>query len=212
MTAVHGIHVEVNDVAHAGSTDRAIIRDMCVHGGISAEVATQKMEEVIAVSDAAIPRLVEEGGGLQGLILPGVREALDALKGAGAAIALTTGNLESCAWTKLKAAGIDHYFEGGGFGSDCFDRADILTKAIGLVEAREDAPELVQDERGKYKNVFHVGDAVADMAAARRNGANGIGVLTGSFTREQLMAEEPLVVLDDLSDTDAFLKLLGVRQ
>ncbi len=162
--------------------------------------------------DAAILQLVAEDGGMQGCVLPGVRAALEALQSAGAALALTTGNLESCAWAKLRAANLDHFFSVGGFGSDCFHRSDILKKAIGLVATRDEAPELVKDERGKYTNVFHVGDAVADMAAARDNRAKGIGVLTGPFTREELQREEPYAVLDDLSDTTAFLELLEVKQ
>ncbi len=35
MKAVHGIDVAVNDVEHSGCTDRAIIREMCVFGGVA---------------------------------------------------------------------------------------------------------------------------------------------------------------------------------
>lgn len=194
---VHGMNVAVNDVPHAGSTDRAIIRDMVVHGGGNSEVAMEKMEEVIKVADEAIPRLVAESGGMQNLVLPGIVSALDNLKASDAVLALTTGNLESCAWSKLASAGLDSYFEvgGGGFGSDCFDRTDILKKAI---------------ERNKpaHNNLFHVGDSEADMKAAKDCGAKGIGVLTGSFTREQLEKEDAWIIFDDLSDTEALLRAI----
>lgn len=197
---IHGMNVAVNDVPHAGSTDRAIIRDMVLHGGGTSEQASEKMEMVIKVADEAIPRLVAESGGMKNLVLPGVISALDVLQESGAQLALTTGNLESCAWSKLASAGLDSYFKigGGGFGSDCFDRTDILKKAI---------------ERNKpgHSNLFHVGDSVADMKAARECGAKGIGVLTGSFTREQLEKENPFVIFDDLSDTQALLKAIDAE-
>ena len=118
---VHGLNVLVNEVPHAGSTDRAIIRDMLLHAGLSAKAAEERMDEVIAIADEAIVRYVAaEGDAMQSLILPGVRQALDVLHKSGVTLALTTGNLESCAWAKLKAAGLDGYFTTGGFGSDCF--------------------------------------------------------------------------------------------
>ncbi len=207
---VHGMSVNVNDVPHAGSTDFAIVRDMVMYGGGSEESALAKMAEVIAVADAAIPRLVEEAGGMSNLVLPGVQRALEALSDAGATLALTTGNLESCAWAKLRAAGLDKFFKeaGGGFGSDAFDRSDILKTAIDRVSSQVD---LVKDGNGKYVNAFHIGDSIADMSASAAAGVNGVGVLTGSFTREELEKESPCVVFDDLSDTDAFLNLLGVK-
>lgn len=208
---VHNLNVAVNDVPHAGSTDRAIIRDMVVHGGGTAAEAMEKMEDAIAIADKAIVRLVDEAGGLQSLVLPGVQAALEELQSAGATLALTTGNLESCAWAKLKAAGLGDFFLTGGYGSDCIHRSDILKTAIERVLASENAPDLIRDENGKYVNVFHVGDAIADMSAARDAGANGIGVLTGAFNRKQLEGESPLAVLEDLSDTRAFLGLLGVK-
>lgn len=212
MQDVHGLNVSVNDVAHAGSTDRAIIRDMVVYAGGTVEQAMEKMDKVIAVADKAIPRLVAEAGGLQSLVLPGVKTALEELQRAGATLALTTGNLESCAWTKLKAAGLDHYFVAGGYGSDCVHRSDILKTAIERVLSLDTAPHLERNANGTYANVFHIGDAVADMAAARDAGAKGIGVLTGAFNRKHLEDEEPLIVLEDLSDTAQFLELLGVKQ
>lgn len=201
----------MNDIPHAGSTDRAIIRDMVVYAGLSVDVAMERMEDVIKVADEAIVRVVAEGGGLQHLILPGVREVLDALREMGATMALTTGNLESCAWTKLKAAGIDQYFTTGGFGSDCLDRSDILRVALERITKLDGAPELVKDDSDKYLNVAHVGDSLADVKAARETGTIGIGVLTGAFSREQLQSESPTVVFEDLSDTKAVLNAISSR-
>lgn len=196
----YGVTASVNEVAHAGCTDRAIIRDMCELRDVPRDTIAAKMDQAIRHADELIEVFVKEGGGMDSLVLPGVRDILDAIRGSGGGLMLATGNLESCAWAKIKAAGLDGYFGGGGFGSDFVERTDIVSKAI---------------EQGGGKDggrmVFHVGDAVADMRAAKENGVGGIGVLTGSFSREELEREGALVVLDDLSDVKGFLRLVGVE-
>lgn len=208
VQSVHGINVRVNDVEHAGSTDRAIIKRMCLKGGIKPSDVNSKMRFVIEHANSNIHTLVHD---MQHLVLPGVRQILTSLSNTGATLALTTGNLQSCAWSKLKAAGISSYFETGGFGCDCYHRTDILRTAIQRVTEIPNSVQLVKDQNGKFVNAFHVGDAVADMVAAREAGVRGIGVLTGAFSREQLQAEQPYAIFDDLSDTTAFLSLLGVE-
>lgn len=209
---VYGVSVKVNDIPHAGSTDFAIIRDMCAVGGVSDAVIWEKMSAAVEDASARMEGYVE--GSLEALVLPGVREALGELKKRGVHVALTTGNLETCAWVKMRAAGLSDFFTTGGFGSDCLERTDILKKAIERVRAlpgnqfETKAHPVVE---GKFENVFHVGDAASDMMAARLAGSNGIGVLTGAFSEAQLMAEKPLRVLEDLSDTKHFLSLVGIH-
>lgn len=210
VRAVYGISVTVNEVPHAGSTDRAIIRDMCLVGGVPAADIAARMHEAIAEADKRIVGYVDED--LSHLVLPGVREALLRLQELGVSLALTTGNLESCAWEKVEAAGLKGFFETGGFGSDCLLRTDILKTAVERVQEKNPTFVAKNGSGRRLENVFHVGDAVADMQAARENGAGGIGVLTGSFSRDQLEAEDPVAVLMDLSDTDGFLQLLGLQE
>ena len=206
---IHNIRVSVNSVPHAGCTDRAIISDMCLHAGVNAARIASRMHEVIRVADSLIEHYVSD---LRTIVLPGVRELLHKLTENRACIALTTGNLESCAWTKLQNAGLKNFFEKerGAFGSDCTVRTDILRKAIDRVVDGGNGFVLREEREGVLQNVFHVGDATSDMKAAREVGAKGIGVLTGAFSREQLEMERPYAILEDLSDTDRFLQLVGL--
>lgn len=210
VNVVYGITTKVNDIPHAGSTDRAIIRDMCLAGGLREDKISAGIDRVIAEADKRIVGYVDSD--LSHLVLPGVGEALSELKNRGVTLALTTGNLESCAWEKVSAAGLKDFFVTGGFGSDCLLRTDILKLAVERVADVHPAFEVRNGLSGGLENVFHVGDAIADMQAARENGAHGIGVLTGAFSRHQLEAENPLAVLEDLSDTDRFLGLLGLEK
>lgn len=194
---VHDVSILVNDVPHAGATDRAIIRDMCIAGGVPLERIEKRLEVVITEAGELVEGYLEKD--LSPLVLPGVREILHQLREHGVRVALATGNLESCAWAKLRAAGLKEFFDTGGFGSDCFGRNEIVELAIERAGGKKGA------------RVFHVGDAVTDMEAARENGVGGIGVLTGSFLREELEREDPIVVLEDLSDTRRFLQLVCVE-
>lgn len=197
VSTIHGVSIYVNDVPHVGATDRAIIRDMCAAGGVPQQQIAAQMDAVIAAAGELIRQYVDKD--MRHLVLPGVSEILRRLQERGVRLALATGNLESCAWAKVRAAGLGEFFETGGFGSDCFGRNEIVSTAIERAGGKK--------ERG----AFHVGDAVADMVAARENGVGGIGVLTGMFEREEMEREGALVVMEDLSDTQRFLRLVGVE-
>ena len=57
-------------------------------------------------------------------------------------------------------------------------------------------------------DVVVVGDTPRDIACARAGDARVIAVATGFYTRADLAAHHPDVVLDDLSDTDAVVAAL----
>jgi HAD superfamily hydrolase (TIGR01549 family) len=58
---------------------------------------------------------------------------------------------------------------------------------------------------------FVVGDSVWDMLAARRASALGVGVLSGGYGREELIAAGTYRVYDDPADLLAHLDELGIR-
>lgn len=63
---------------------------------------------------------------------------------------------------------------------------------------------------------FHVGDTPMDVQAALDAGSVAVGVTTGVYSREQLLASgaqapERVVVLDGLQDLAAVLKVLQLE-
>ena len=58
------------------------------------------------------------------------------------------------------------------------------------------------------EHILVVGDTPHDIACARAAGAVAVGVATGGFTVDQLIECGGDVVFEDLSDREAFLKLL----
>ena len=53
-----------------------------------------------------------------------------------------------------------------------------------------------------------IGDTPADIEVARAHGAAAIAVATGASTRAELVAHEPDVLLEDLSDLEAVVRHL----
>ena len=65
---------------------------------------------------------------------------------------------------------------------------------------------------GGLRARFHVGDAPLDVQAAVGGGAQAVGVCTGIYTKQELEEAAPgAVVLDDLTDTAAVLRVLGLH-
>ena len=65
-----------------------------------------------------------------------------------------------------------------------------------------------------YADVVVIGDTPSDVACADAVGALPVAVATGGYSVEQLRATGAPIVLEDLSDTAAFLALLesGARE
>jgi phosphoglycolate phosphatase-like HAD superfamily hydrolase len=87
-------------------------------------------------------------------------------------------------------------FDLGAYGSDHHDRTCLvpivrerLEKHLGTTVPSSD--------------LVVVGDTPRDIACARAGGARVVAVATGNFSRAELEAHHPDVVLDDLQDTQA---------
>jgi phosphoglycolate phosphatase len=131
-------------------------------------------------------------------LLPGVRELLDALEArADVLLGLLTGNLAAGARAKLAAVGLDpDRFRVGAYGSDHETRGEL--PAVAQRRARND---LGFDIPGR--DVVVIGDTPNDVQCGRSIGARAIGVATGNYTVEQLLAHDPAAVFADLRDTAA---------
>lgn len=209
---VFDVSCRVDSVPHAGSTDREIVRRMVSSMGVSDADAWAGMDRVVALCAKLIPGFIEDS--LVDCVLPGVPELLSALKEEhNVYMGLVTGNFSTIGWDKMRVAGLGAFLAEGldqpsAFGSDRAHRSDILALAVERAEARGFCKEM--SDGGECVNVYHVGDAVADMEAAAFVSARGVGVLTGSFTRADLEPQKPFVVLPDLRNTAEVLKILGL--
>jgi phosphoglycolate phosphatase-like HAD superfamily hydrolase len=97
---------------------------------------------------------------------PGVEPLLDRLTRRGILLGLVTGNLTRIGWRKLERAGLRRYFRFGAFGEMAKTRGGLARMAIR--EARRQG----WIERGTLVSL--IGDAPADILAARENGIRAI--------------------------------------
>jgi phosphoglycolate phosphatase len=120
-----------------------------------------------------------------------VRRLLGRLARRGIPLALVTGNLARIGWRKMERSGLRPYFRFGAFAGMAHDRAGLARLAIR--HARR------QGWIRKGAVIALVGDAPSDILAAKANRARSVAVSTGISTREELLAHEPDLLLDDLN-------------
>ena len=184
----HAVANASDGIRYGGKTDPGIIEEL--YTARLGRPPTQA--EVAGFLDAYLPRLrrLLEGGGVT--VLAGVPDALGYLKArTGVVLGVATGNVRAGADAKLEAAGLTHWFELGGYGSDSRLRAELVARAIERGR-----------ERGHVREVVVVGDTIYDIAAARACGATVCAVATGSDPAEAL--GEADVVFASLAELPAW--------
>jgi phosphoglycolate phosphatase len=188
-------------VGFAGRSDRAIAMELLeVHGVPTTEENWRRFVT------AYLTRLPDALRRKQGRVLPGVVALLTALEALpNSAVGLLTGNVHKGAHTKLDYYGLGSRFAFGGFGDETKDRAEIA--AIALAEASRH----VGNRRGAptpLAGAMVIGDTIHDIRCARAINALAVAVPTGGSTREELLAEGPDILLDDLTEAGPLLQVL----
>ncbi|MGZ3444594.1 MAG: HAD family hydrolase [Myxococcaceae bacterium] len=184
-----------------GMTDRAIVRaglraidvpptEACIDQ-VLVDYLRVLAEEVAAAPDATYR------------VHAGMAETLDAAHALPhAAVGLGTGNIREGARIKLERVGFYHRFAFGGFGCDAEDRTALIRRGAERGAAMLGAS--VAECR-----VVVIGDTPKDVAAAQAIGAESVGVGTGSFSAEQLLASGATRAFGDLAAPGALEAVLG---
>ena len=120
--------------------------------------------------------------------LPGARDLIEELKGRGHAVVLASS---------AKAHEVDHYL-------DLLDVRELVDgwTTSADVERTKPQPDLVAagvEKAGGGDSVM-VGDSTWDCIAAQRAGVRTVGLLTGGFSREELLEASALCVYDSIGD------------
>jgi phosphoglycolate phosphatase len=188
-------------VKFAGRSDRAIAMDLFASHDLPATEENWRRFRA-----AYVERLPDALHRKVGCVLPGVGALLDALDAIPhSAIGLLTGNIQLGAERKLAHYGLHGRFAFGGFGDDTNDRCEIA--AIAQAEAQRFAAER-HGARGPLWGTMVLGDTIHDIRCARAIGALAVAMPTGGSTRDELAAERPDILLDDLSDSASLLAVL----
>ena len=112
-----------------------------------------------------------------------------------------TGNIRACAYLKLGSVGFDGYFGFGGFGDEHAERAKIGQSA--LAEARAAGIEVAEG------GICLVGDTPFDVAAGLALGVPVLGVASGKFGADALLAAGASIAVADYSDVERVLGWLA---
>lgn len=189
-----------------GKTDPQIVREMMRIAGRDDTDIDRRMAPLFARYVACLEEELRDPSH-HAKPLPGVIELLDRLsKRPDVVLGLLTGNLIEGARAKLRAVGIDpEIFTVGAFGSDHEHRPEL--PAIAQRRARELLGIEVPGHR-----VIVIGDTPADVQCGRGIGARAIGVATGRFGPDELIAHGADAVLPDLSDIPAVVDAILADQ
>jgi len=191
-------------VPFAGMTDSGIFQDLAQACGITpfrfaARRAELYSHYLLALGDEMGRHEPKRRS------MPGVLPLLEALsERPDVSLGLLTGNLEAGARIKLEPFGMNHFFRGGGFGSDHHDRSQVARLAWLKLRSLTAIPF-------PASHVVVVGDTERDVACARANGFRAIAVEAGWGTREELESAAPDALLADLSDLGQTLRAFGLN-
>ena len=184
---VTGLESTTEGIPVQGMLDPDILTLMLRHAGASRQ---QIGEALPAIMHAAERHYLRVCPALHAKHCPGVEPLLRRLRRRGILLGLVTGNLTRIGWRKLERAGLRDYFRLGAFGEMAKTRAGLARLAIG--EARRNG----WIARGAPVSL--IGDAPADILAARANGIRIISVKTGITPPDELRALNPDFLLPNL--------------
>ncbi|MBT8401692.1 MAG: HAD hydrolase-like protein [Rhodothermia bacterium] len=191
-----------SQVSFAGKTDQQILGEILQTMGINGAPGGRTWTRALDLyRSLMLARLTSE----EVVVLPGVRELLRRLSEIRhVQLGLLTGNLEDMAYHKLRLASLDAHFPFGAFGSDHADRYQL--PAIAVARAANHVGYGYEGEE-----VVIVGDTEHDIGCAKASSALAVAVCTGRTSRPELEHFRPHVLLDDLSETDRFLRVIVNR-
>jgi phosphoglycolate phosphatase-like HAD superfamily hydrolase len=173
MVEHHGIENASEGIRYGGKTDPAII-DEIFEARLGRRATTDEHAAFVA---SYLPRLrgLLTSHGVK--VLDGVMETLQYLADRANRVRLgvATGNVREGAHAKLAAAGLDTWFDCGGYGCDSPVRAELVARAIERGREGRDVTEVVV-----------VGDTIHDIAAARACKATVVAVATGADPADKL--------------------------
>jgi phosphoglycolate phosphatase len=198
----------------AGRTDRAIIADTLAMAGLDAP--RERVDAFLATLARQVA--VADGMNVRVRALPGASDAIaalaagsggaagsgdtaagsgDAAAGSGGGIrqSVLTGNIRPLAALKLRQAGLNDHLDldVGAYGDVHEVRAELVPVA------RLAASQAYGADFGGWSTVL-VGDTPLDVEAALAAGARAVGVATGTYSAEDLVAAGAHAVLPDLTN------------
>jgi phosphoglycolate phosphatase-like HAD superfamily hydrolase len=196
LAAEFGIRELAGSVPFSGRTDRAIAHDLLTLHGI--EDTAANVQRLLTSYVGHLPACLARSAGK---VLPGIACLLETLGARdNAVVGLLTGNIRAGARLKLGHFGLFDHFVLGGYGDRHLCRNDVAREALAEVHSHLNGS--VRSEQ-----IWVIGDTPLDIRCARAIGARVAAVATGWHTAKELAADQPDLLLADLSDPHPLLSL-----
>lgn len=195
MLEIFGINGQLNEIDYSGRTDPLLGQMICEHYGIP--VTPQKVERFV---ESYVRNLASILAMKPATLLPGMEVLADLARRSDCLQGLLTGNVRAGGKCKLTSVDAWSHFAFGSFADNCFDRNELAPKALKLASQQFGtvfAPH----------QVFVIGDTPRDIECGKVISAQTIGVATGKYSTGDLLEAGADHVLEDLSDSDAFLEI-----
>jgi phosphoglycolate phosphatase len=198
----HKIYADVCGITLRDAEMRSLFGPAALeaHRGVllGRQVDSELMVEELASSEEKSIISVLEDQPATPYLLPGVEESLQACMQLGV-VGCVTGNMEPVANSILRSSGLRDYFS-------------FLACALPTTTAREEIVLSAQEKLAalgnlQNNNIYVIGDTPSDIKAARACGLISVGVTTGHYNADELKAENPDYLLNDLNNFPAVLDL-----
>lgn len=186
-----GVSADFDGVDTAGRLDRDLIIALLRAKGYSQRRAAQALQRVMMECQNVYTSTVCTTD-FSPFVCVGIRDFVAEVKRRGGVLGLVTGNLSRIGWRKVELAGLREYFSVGAFAEDGRTRARLARVAAN----RAKKERLVTAECG----ITLIGDHANDVRAAKANGYRSVAVATGVTPLEQLRAEEPDYLVQNLTE------------
>jgi phosphoglycolate phosphatase len=193
----------VPSVRMSGKTDPQIVNDILVAAGVSAHDTVDLIPAVLAEAELLLESWSSRMA-VEGSVHPGVRDLLAGLDAiAGVRQTLVTGNVYPNALCKVRAFGLDGFFdvEVGAYGTDHHERDRLVPICLDRVRER-------RGETYTSSEVWVIGDTPNDLSCARAAGVRCLLVGTGGGGFAAVEALGADAAVRDLGATGWLLELL----
>jgi phosphoglycolate phosphatase len=184
----------VNRIDYAGHTDASIFRRLLGKHQEDDElfenikrVYIERMDQFLTPEDVNV--------------FVGAAESVEYLHQKNQYLGLLTGNFRETARIKLRAAGLNHFFEFGAYGCQHTNRNFLPA----------DAEKAFQQHTGialENRKFIIIGDTPHDIRCARYFGAISVAVTTGHYTFTELSEHNPDLTLESLRYPEKWLQNL----
>jgi phosphoglycolate phosphatase len=200
LNEVFGVAGPADSLPMAGKTDWQIICELLTAAGIAQSHIDARLTDCF---DAIARHMAQTTRDRQIRVCPGVPALLRQLSShPETMLGLLTGNLATTAPIKLRAANLEPaLFCVGAYGDDGPSRSQLPRVAIARAQA-------LTDHTFSGKEVVIIGDTPADVTCGGHLGVTAIGVATGSYPLDSLIAAGADYAFSDLTNTSAVIQAI----